>query len=271
MFSKLFSKLNYSNAIATIALFVALGGAAMAAGLPRHSVGTQQLKRGAVASAIIRKEAVNSSKLARKSVIAAKLAPNSVGPGAIGNGAVTSAKIAAGAVIAESIKNGVITNPKLGNGVVNTAKLANGAVTNAILANGSVTLNKLSDEVAPLLGTLRSGQTLRGVVDLGDEGKLTRSSDSFVFPLANTPAAPNPNVLLSGANSAACPGNTGGGGGTPQAAPGQLCVYITSASVELESLEFDPGSVNRFGFGLLAKFKATGDNFVQARWAVTAP
>jgi hypothetical protein len=261
MFSKLRPKLNYSNAIATIALFVALGGAAMAAGLPRHSVGTRQLKQGAVTSAIIRKEAVNSSKLARKSVIAAKLAPNSVGPGAIGNGAVTSAKLADGSVIAASIKNGVITTNKLGSGIVTTAKLADGSVTAA----------KLGPEIAPLLGTLRSGQTLRGAVDLGDEGKLTRSSDSFAFPLANAPAAPTANVLLPGTNSAACPGNTGGGGGTPQAAPGQLCLYITSASVELESLDFDPGSVNRFGFGLLAKFKAAGDNFVQARWAVTAP
>ena len=32
-------KLNYSNVIATIALFVALGGVAVAAGLPKNSVG----------------------------------------------------------------------------------------------------------------------------------------------------------------------------------------------------------------------------------------
>jgi hypothetical protein len=271
MLSRLRPKLSYSNVIATIALFLALGGAAVAAGIPNRSVGPKQLKRGAVTAAAIRKAAVTSGKLANKSVIAAKLAPNSVGPGALGNGAVTSAKLAAGSVIASSIKNGVITNNKLGNGIVNTAKLANGAVTNAILANGSVTLNKLGDEVAPLLGTLRSGQTLRGVFDLGDEGKLTRASESFSFPLANAPAAPTANVLAPGTNSAACPGNTGGGGGTPQAAAGQLCLYITSASTELESLDFDPGSVNRLGFGLLAKFKATGDNFVQGRWAVTAP
>ena len=101
-------KLSYSNVIASIALFVALGGAAVAAGLPRNSVGASQLKRGAVTTAKLRKGAVASGKLAPKSVIAGKLGPNAVLPGNIGNGAVTSAKIAAGAVIASSIKNGVI-------------------------------------------------------------------------------------------------------------------------------------------------------------------
>src|SRR5258705_9214053 len=70
-------KVSYSNVIATMALFIALGGVAVAAGLPRNSVGAKQLKRGAVTSA----------KLAKKSVINGKLGPNSVGPGNIGNGA----------------------------------------------------------------------------------------------------------------------------------------------------------------------------------------
>ena len=38
----------YSNVIASLALFVALGGAAVAAGLPKNSVGPKQIKRGAV-------------------------------------------------------------------------------------------------------------------------------------------------------------------------------------------------------------------------------
>ena len=62
-------RVTYSNVIATMALFIALGGVAVAATqLPRNSVGKRQLKRGAVTSA----------KLAKKSVIAGKLGPNSV-------------------------------------------------------------------------------------------------------------------------------------------------------------------------------------------------
>jgi hypothetical protein len=274
MKSRFLPKLNYSNTIATVALFVALGGAAVAAGLPRHSVGAKQLKRGAVTAAAIRKGAVVSGKLAPKSVIAGKLGPNSVLPGNIGNGAVTSDKIGAGAVIASSIKNGVVTTNKLGNEVVATAKLAKNAVTNPIIANGSVTPNKLSDEFGPIVSTLKSGQTLRGVFDVGGSTKATgagpasfRSSETFQFPLGANPTA---NVMLPGAVSPACPG-LGGGSTTPQAAAGQLCVYITGATPKAE-LSIDAGSNNRLGFGLLAKFEnAETDDFVQGVWAVTAP
>jgi hypothetical protein len=64
-------KLSYSNVIATIALFVALGGAAVAAGLPKNSIGAKQLKRGAVTAAKLKKGAVTGGKLAPKSVVAA--------------------------------------------------------------------------------------------------------------------------------------------------------------------------------------------------------
>jgi hypothetical protein len=262
MTKRLRPKLTYSNAIATIALFIALGGIAVAAGLPKHSVGPKQLKRGAVTTRALRRAAVTSPKLAPKSVIVGKLGPSSVLPGNIVDGGVTTNKIATNAVIARSIKNGVIT----------TNKLTNEAVTTAKLGKGSVTAAKLGDDVAPLLGTLRSGQTLRGVFDLGvDEGKLARSATSFQFPLSNTPTAPSANVLAPGATSAACPGITGGGAATPQAAAGQLCVYITEKSANFEGLEFGKAT-NRLGFDLVAKFTAAAaDNFVLGQWAVTAP
>ncbi len=252
-------RLTYSNLIATMALFVALGGVAVAAThLPRNSVGARQLKRGAVTSAKLRKQ----------SVIAGKLGPNSVGPGNIGNGAVTSAKLAANSVIASTIKNSVITTNKLNNEAVTTPKLGNESVTSAKLGKGSVTSAKLSDEIGPLVGTLKSGQTLRGVFDIGAESAEVRGASSFQFPLLNPPAAPKANVLKTGQTTAACSG-LGGGGTTPQAAPGQLCVYITSESGLVE-VNFD--TVNRLGFGLAAFFTAPAiDNAVSGMWAVTAP
>jgi hypothetical protein len=253
-------KLNYSNVIATVALFVALGGAAVAAGIHKNSVGPRQLKRGAVTAAKIRKGAVRSGKLAPKSVTAGKLGPNSVGPGNIGNGAVTSAKLAAGSVLATAIKNGVVT----------TNKLANEAVTAAKLGKGSVTLAKLGDEVAPLLGTLRSGQTLRGVFNLGANGEeIEYVSDgvSFQFPLASTPTI-NP-VLSAGATSANCPGLGGGSQQTPNANPGNLCVYISAQSGKVNSLVVQNPS--RLGFGLRANLEKDSSNNVTGFWAVTAP
>jgi trimeric autotransporter adhesin len=257
---KLRPKLTYANMIASIALFVALGGAAVAAGLPKGSVGPKQLKHGAVTAAAIRKQAVTSGKLAPKSVIAGKLGPNAVLPGNIGNGAISSAKIGAGAVIASSIKNGVVTTNKLANANVTTAKLADGSVTNS----------KLGPEVAPLLGTLKSGQTLRGMFSLGGSGETVALDDqTFQFPLTN---APTVNVIdPATATTVACPGITGGNGQTPGASAGQLCIYVTGKAKLNGALTSPSQALSRLGFGLQAAGEPPGDFYATGQWAVTAP
>lgn len=58
------SKLSFSNVIAMLALFVALGGSAFAATqLPKNSVGSKQLKKNAVTSAKIARGAVTGAKI----------------------------------------------------------------------------------------------------------------------------------------------------------------------------------------------------------------
>jgi hypothetical protein len=265
MNSTLRPKLTYSNVIATIALFIALGGAAVAASLPKNSVGTKQLKRGAVTTADLRKGAVRAGKLGPKAVVAGKLGPNAVLPGNIVNGAITSAKIGKGAVIAASIKNGVVTTNKLANEVVTAAKLGKGAVTPA----------KLSDDFGPLLGTLKSGQTLRGVFDLGGtaDDKVAaaeiRAAVSYQFPLAGPPAV---TVLQKGQTSANCSGLGAGNSQTPAATPGNLCVYVTESANLDETTPLVAENNTRLGFGLLAKSKeAEKPFFAYGQWAVTAP
>lgn len=258
--------------IATIALFVALGGAAVAAGLPKKSVGPQQLKPGAVTTKALHLKAVTSGKIAPKAVTAGKLGPFAVLPGNLGNGIITTEKLGDGSVIAGKIKNGVVTTNKLNNGAVVSAKLGDGAVNSSKLADGSVSVSKLGKGViGQLQGQLESGETLHGVFAVGGDPKVSLASVSFQFPLANAPAAPKENVLDVGKTSTACPGIAGST--TPQAAPGQLCLYITSKSSEFEALEFIPGVTNRLGFGLLAGFTKGNEpqNAVTGLWAVTAP
>lgn len=264
-------QLNYANVIATLALFVALGGAAVAAGLPRNSVGAKQLKKGAVTTKALHNKAVTAGKIAPKAVTAGKLGAAAVLPGNLGNGVITTEKLGNGSVIAAKIRNGSVTTNKLNNGAVTTAKLGDAAVNSGKLADGSVSVNKLGKGViGQLQGQLESGETLRGVFAIGGDPKISLDSVSFQFPLANPPAAPKENVLEAGKTTTACPGLSGAA--TPQAAPGQLCVYITSKSSELEGLEFIPGATNRLGFGLFAGFaKQEPLNAVYGQWAVTAP
>jgi hypothetical protein len=62
-------RLSYANVTATIALFLALGGASYAvATLPRNSVGPAQLRTNSVGASEIRREAVRSSEIDDRSV-----------------------------------------------------------------------------------------------------------------------------------------------------------------------------------------------------------
>lgn len=265
MISPIRKKLTYSNVIASLALFVALSGVAVAAGLAKNSVGPKQIKRGAVTAAKIRKGAVNS----------AKIAQNAVSAGHIVNGTILTGKLANAAVTNSKIANGVVGTNKLGSEVVTTAKLAREGVTTDKIRNGAVTAAKLDDGVGPLVGTLRSGQTLRGIVyasgsDESGGGKtIASTAASFPFPLVNVPALHV--VDPSTAITAACPGITGGTGQTPQAAAGNLCVYVTAKQNALTPT-FPSAAPNRLGFAIEAKSAgAMGDFWVAGQWAVTAP
>lgn len=254
-------KLNFANVVACLALFVALGGAAVAAGLPKKSVGPQQLKQGAVTAGAIRKEAVTPGKIAAGAVVAGKLGANAVLPGNLGNGIISTSKIAGGAVVASSIKNGVITNNKLQNEAVNSAKLG----------KGSVTLSKLGSEVAPLYANLRPNQTIRGVFDVGGTAaaKEGQANDavSFQFPLNNSPSA---NVIAPFGSNSNCPG-AGPGGTSPVANPGNLCIYVTTATNAAASNALTVQNNSRLGFGLVGKANEPGNFAVYGVWAVTAP
>jgi hypothetical protein len=68
------SRLSYANVIASLALFVALGGTATAAlTLPRDSVGEVQIQADAVRAAEIRADAVRSSEILDDSITLADL------------------------------------------------------------------------------------------------------------------------------------------------------------------------------------------------------
>jgi trimeric autotransporter adhesin len=268
-------RLTYANVIASLALFIALGGAAVAAGLPRNSVGPKQIKKGAVTSRAIRKNAVT----------AGKIGPFAVLPSNLGNGIIDKSKISAGAVTAEKIANNTVTTNKLNNGAVTSQKvavngiaatnIAEGAVTAPKLGKSSVTAEKLAPEVLNNVAPLKSGQTERGVFDIGGtdasatKAATARGAISLQQALLNTPAVTI--VKKGGATTPACPG-LGGGGTTPEAAAGNLCVYLTAETALDAVAPLVAESSNRLGTGLVAKSTAAeGDFAATGVWAVTAP
>jgi hypothetical protein len=79
-FSILRPRLTYANVTASLALFLALGGGAYAAAtLPANSVGSRQLRTGAVQRAKIKNNAVNGTKVLDSSLTGADIAESTLG------------------------------------------------------------------------------------------------------------------------------------------------------------------------------------------------
>ncbi|MFL5907852.1 MAG: hypothetical protein ACJ75Z_09695 [Solirubrobacterales bacterium] len=115
--------------MATIAVFLALGGVATAAfTLPKKSVGTKQLKA----------DAVTKPKVADAAVGTAELENNAVTTGKLGDGSVTAAKLASGAAVKSIVlREAVVANVGNNGFQVNQIDCASGE--RAIAAGGGFT------------------------------------------------------------------------------------------------------------------------------------
>jgi hypothetical protein len=86
-------RLTYANVVASVALFLVIGGATAFAALGRNTVGTPQLKKNAVKVGKIGPEAVKAGKLAKNAIATNRLREGVVTTSKLGAGAVTSAKV----------------------------------------------------------------------------------------------------------------------------------------------------------------------------------
>ena len=92
------ARLSYANVTASLALFVALGGTALAAvTLPRDSVGSPQIRTDAVRSPEIAKDAVRSPEIAKDAVRSPEIKAEAIRSSEIRDNGVRLADIADGA------------------------------------------------------------------------------------------------------------------------------------------------------------------------------
>jgi hypothetical protein len=97
-------KLTYANVVATLALFIAVGGASAfaASQLGKNTVGTKQLKKNSVTTAKIKKEAVTGAKVKKGTLTGTQINASTLGTVPTANAA-NSANTATTASIANSI------------------------------------------------------------------------------------------------------------------------------------------------------------------------
>jgi hypothetical protein len=238
-----------ATVIASVALFVALGGTGYAAfSLPKNSVGSKQLKSNAV----------TTSKLKNNAVTTGKLKNNAVTTGKLKNGAVTAGKINASGL---TVPNALHANS------ADSATSATNATnaTNAITATSAATAATVTGQ-----GTLASGKTEIGIV-----GGVFQNGPTVSSPLAVTVTFPMlAPVALTGSSievapTASCTGSTA----NPTAAAGFVCIY-PDIMIAASGISGDTG-VNgdkKLGFELdWVATSANQESSVRAEWAYTAP
>ena len=158
MLHRLRDRLTYANVIATLALFIALGGTSYAAlKLPRNSVGPTQIKTGAVSSSELRDRSIrlqDINKSARASLrgqIGPQGAPGTAGASAVKHFAAVSA---AGEFLRGNAKHGG-HNGAIGAYLVGFAESVSGCAYSATLgttdgttvAAGRITVNEQAGSV----------------------------------------------------------------------------------------------------------------------------
>jgi hypothetical protein len=150
MISKLRGRVSSAHVIALAALFVALGGTAYAAA----TVGTSDIKDGAVTTNKIRNKAVTRQKIADAAVVTRTIKDNAVKTAKIADAAVTNTKIGPDAIDSSKVLDGsigttdltdaAVTTGKLGDAAVDSTKLADASVGSSKLASNAVTAGKLA-------------------------------------------------------------------------------------------------------------------------------
>lgn len=128
------ARLTYANVVASLALFVALGGTGYAAlTLPRNSVGPKQIKPSAVGSSELRNRSVRLSDISRDARNGLRGQPGPAGPPGA-NGAAFRAAISSGGV--KVLGNATNSSHQGGTNVytIEFAQDVSGCVYSAVLA-----------------------------------------------------------------------------------------------------------------------------------------
>ena len=232
---RLFRRPSPSDALSLIALFVALGGRSYAA----ISIGSAQVKNNSLTSADIKNNTVGSADVRNGSLLSTDFAPGQLVAGAPGPAGPCGPAGSPGPAGPPGAKG----------------------ETGAAGARGETGPPGPFPE-----GDLPSGKTVRGAYYMAGSataaGQLIDDSADYVFRM---PTALQAHVIFFGSTPpAACPGSVF----SPEAAPGQLCIYEETASnVGARGVS----SNRRTGFGLFAASAAAGTYYSDGTWAATAP
>ncbi|WP_155891757.1 hypothetical protein [Conexibacter woesei] len=179
--------------VASLALFVALGGPASAA----HLIDGKTIRRNSITNAQIRNHTIKTVDLSALAYKTLRTTPaRSVGATQLRDGAVGSRALAPGSVDATKLAAGAVGNAQLAARAVDAGKLADGAVGSTQLAGGAVTSSKIADGSVGAAAIADGGLQTR---DLGDfYGSVTISFGDFTADQCKESTILNPQPAAPG-------------------------------------------------------------------------
>jgi hypothetical protein len=239
--------MTYANVMATVAVFIALGGTSVAA----LRISSRQIVNNSVRSGDIRNNDVRS--------------------GDIRNGAVAGADVRDNDLSGRDVRDRSLSGADLARESIGSAEVSG-------LQTGDFAPGVLPD---PLPSVLPSGKTLKGTfgaavtgVPSGPLDRIARTPISFPVPISFVPRSSDKTLwyIQEGTSPPPeCPGSAS----DPQAARGVFCIYeADSIGSSTARGVFDPVSGNNFWssrFGAVAFINGDAGAAIRGTWAVTAP
>lgn len=183
--SRIRRSLTFSNVVALLALFFALGGSVYAAA---GKIDGSQIAPKSIPGNRLQAKAVGTNQLKASSIGNAQLKANAVAEKQLQSGAVTGAKIKAGAVGATQIQSGSITGTQVKSGSLGATQINQTTLTGISAANihsvqyvvSTVGLPVESETGTPATATCPSGMKVIG-------GGATTSEPNFATSFESTP------------------------------------------------------------------------------------
>jgi hypothetical protein len=182
--------------VASLALFVALGGPASAA----HLIDGRTIRRNSISSTQIRNHSIKTVDLSALAYKTLRTTPaRSVGATQLRDGAVGARALAARSVDATKLAAGAVGNAQLAARSVDGTKLADGAVGSTQLGAGAVTSSKIADGSVGAAAIADGGLQTR---DLGDfYGSVSISFGDFDADQCKESTILNPQPSAPGQNN----------------------------------------------------------------------
>jgi acyl carrier protein len=130
--------------IACLALFMTLGGTALAVGVAKNSIRSAQIVDGTVRTMDLRDDSVNAPKIAANAVGAEEIAENAVASPEVAADSLTAGDLAATSVASSEVADNTLTANDLGPDSVGASEIQADAVGSSELAADSVRSSELA-------------------------------------------------------------------------------------------------------------------------------